>query len=91
MTSVARPGAPAAVSGPGGTGSSRGMKILPYFVMAGAVLVALGAAVVGGGEYWIIPVLIVPIVAIYAVVDRRMKAREGRGERLAAEPDARNA
>ncbi len=67
------------------------MKVLPYFVMGGAVLIALAAAVFGGGEYWIIPALIIPIVAIYAVVDRRLKARETPGERLAAEPDAGNA
>ncbi len=67
------------------------MKTLPYFVMAGSVLVALATAIFGGGEYWIIPAIIIPIVVAYGVVDRRLKAREGHGERLAAEPDARNA
>ncbi len=67
------------------------MKVLPYFVMGGSVLIALAAAIAGGGEYWIIPALIIPIVVIYAVVDRRLKSRETPGERLAAEPDARNA
>jgi uncharacterized membrane protein YoaK (UPF0700 family) len=67
------------------------MKVLPYFVMGGAVLVALATAIFGGGEYWIIPALIIPIVLIYGIVDRRLKMRETPGERLAAEPDARNA
>ncbi len=66
------------------------MKVLPYFVMGGSVLIALAAGIFGGGEYWIIPAIIVPIVLIYAIVDRRLKARETPGERLAAEPDARN-
>ena len=65
------------------------MKVLPYFVMAGAVLVSLAVAIIGGGAFWIIPAIIVPVVIGYAVLDRRLKAREGRGERLAAEPDAR--
>ncbi len=67
------------------------MKVLPYFVMGGSVLIALAAGIFGGGEYWIIPAIIVPIVLIYAIVDRRLKARETPGERLAAEPDASNA
>ncbi len=67
------------------------MKVLPYSVMSGSVLIALAAAIFGGGEYWIIPAIIIPIVVIYALVDRRLKARETHGEALAAEPDARNA
>ncbi len=62
------------------------MKILPYFVMAGAVVVALALAIFNGGAFWILPALIIVIVAGYAVFDRRMKARESHGERLAAEP-----
>ena len=63
------------------------MQNLPYFVMGGAVVLALGAAIVGGGAYWIIPAIMLPLVAIYFVFDRRLKAREGREERLAAEVD----
>ena len=66
------------------------MKLMPYSVMAGAILVALAVAIFGGGEFWIVPAIIVPVVIVYAVFDRRMKARESRGEKLAAEPDARN-
>ncbi len=63
------------------------MQNLPYFVMIGAVVLAVGAGIVGGGSYWIIPAIMLPLVAIYFVFDRRLKAREGPGERLAAEAD----
>ena len=65
------------------------MKIMPYTVMAGVVLAALVVAIFGGGWYWVLPAIIVPAVVVYAIVDRRLKARESRGERLAAEPNPR--
>jgi hypothetical protein len=58
---------------------------LPYFIMAGALLVSLGAAIYGGGEYWLIPAAIWPIIIIYFFFDRRLKQRETGGERAAAE------
>jgi uncharacterized membrane protein YoaK (UPF0700 family) len=60
------------------------MQRMPYFVMAGLVIASLIFAVVGGGALWIVPVVVIVAVAIYAVWDRRAKRREGRGERLAA-------
>ena len=63
------------------------MQNLPYFVMAGALVLSLGAAIIGGGSYWLIPLIMWPLVGIYFVFDRRLKAREGPGERLAAEAD----
>ncbi len=65
------------------------MKMMPYTVMAGLVVAAIVFAIVGGGSYWWLPALILPAVLVYAIVDRRLKARETRGERLAAEPNPR--
>lgn len=39
---------------------------------------------IGGDPYWLLPLVVWPVVAIYALWDRRQRAREGRGERLAA-------
>lgn len=66
-------------------GYSRAVANLPYFVMGGASLLALVTAIIGGGSYWIIPVIMLPLVAIYFLFDRRLKARESPEERLAAE------
>ena len=67
------------------------MKLMPYAVMAGLVVVSVAVAIGGGGAYWVLPAILVPAVAVYAIVDRRLKARETRGERLAADPNAREA
>jgi hypothetical protein len=61
------------------------MQRLPYFIMAGALLVSLGAGIVGGGKYWYIPAAIWPIIIIYFFFDRRLKQQESGGEELAAE------
>ncbi len=61
------------------------MQRLPYFIMAGALLVSLGAAIYGGGKYWYVPAAIWPIIIIYFFFDRRLKQRESGGERVAAE------
>jgi hypothetical protein len=53
--------------------------------MAGALLVSLGTAIVGGGKYWLVPAAIWPIIIIYFFFDRRLKKRESGGEQLAAE------
>ncbi len=63
--------------------------MMPYTVMAGLVIAAIAFAIFGGGQYWVLPALIVPAVVVYAIVDRRLKAKETRGERLAAEPNPR--
>ena len=56
--------------------------------MAGSVLLALGTAVISGGTYWIVPAIIVPVVAVYFLLDRfYLKQRESPEERLAAEED----
>ena len=60
------------------------MQRMPYFVMVGLVIASLLFAIVGGGALWIVPVVVIVSVAIYAIWDRRAKRREGRGERLAA-------
>ena len=65
-------------------GYHRLMQRMPYFVMAGLVIASLIFAIVGGGALWIVPVVVIVAVAIYAAWDRRAKRREGRGERLAA-------
>jgi len=58
---------------------------LPYFIMAGALIVSLGAALIGGGSYWFVPAAIWPVILVYFVFDRRLKQRESGGERAAAE------
>jgi hypothetical protein len=65
------------------------MQNLPYMVMAGALLISLAAAIIGGGIYWIIPAIMWPLVGIYAIFDRRLRKSEGRGEQLEmkAKPD----
>ena len=60
------------------------MQRMPYFVMAGLVIASIAFAIVGGGAFWIVPAVVIVVVAIYAAYDRRAKRREGRGERLAA-------
>ncbi len=60
------------------------MERMPYFVMAGVVLVSIGIAIVFSGWFWIVPVAAAVIVAIYAAWDRRQRKDEGRGERLMA-------
>ena len=60
------------------------MQRMPYFVMAGLVIASLIFGFVGGGALWIVPVVVIVAVVIYAIWDRRAKQREGRGERLAA-------
>ena len=52
------------------------MSVLPYSIMIGAVVLALVTALVGGGKYWIVPAVILPIIAVYFLFDRRLKARE---------------
>lgn len=61
------------------------MQILIYGFLGGAVVVALVVAIILGGWFWLMPGVIVPIVAVYAVFDRRLKRRQGRGERLSSE------
>jgi hypothetical protein len=58
---------------------------LPYFIMAGALLVSLATGIVGGGKYWFVPAAIWPIIIVYFLFDRRLKQRESGGERAAAE------
>jgi membrane associated rhomboid family serine protease len=61
------------------------MQILPYWVIGALVVIGLAVAIVGGGAFWIAAVIGVAIALAYAVVDRRMKRRQGRGERLSSE------
>lgn len=61
------------------------MQALPYFVMAGLLIVSLGIGVAGGGLFWVVPAVVWVAVIAYAVWDRRAKRREGPGERMAAQ------
>jgi membrane associated rhomboid family serine protease len=61
------------------------MQILPYWVIGALVVIGLAVAIVGGGAFWIAAVIGVTIALAYAVVDRRMKRRQGHGERLSSE------
>jgi hypothetical protein len=60
------------------------MERLPYFVIGGALFVALVASIVIGEP--IVFLVVLPIVIAYAVVDNRLKRRESPQERAAAEP-----
>ncbi|HEX8103795.1 MAG TPA: hypothetical protein VF533_14360 [Solirubrobacteraceae bacterium] len=52
------------------------MSTLPYTIMIGAVVVSLLTGIIGEGKFWIVPAVILPLIAIYAVVDRRLKQKE---------------
>jgi hypothetical protein len=52
------------------------MSVLPYSIMIGAVVLSLVAGIAGGGKYWLVPAIIIPIIAVYALFDRRLKQRE---------------
>jgi Na+/melibiose symporter-like transporter len=60
------------------------MERMPYFVMAGLLIASLAIAIVGGGAFWVLPVIVWPVVIGYGVWDRRAKRREGPDESLAA-------
>ena len=64
------------------------VQVLPYFVMAGAIVVAFIIAIAVGGAGWIAPILVVLIVGAYAAYDRRRRPQESRAEKLAADPRA---
>lgn len=63
------------------------MENLPYFVMGGCAVLAIITAVVGGGTYFLVPAVMLPLIGIYFIFDRRLKSRESREERLAVEAD----
>ncbi len=52
------------------------MSVLPYSIMIGAIVVSLATGIIGQGKFWIVPAIIIPIIAVYAVVDRRLKQKE---------------
>ncbi len=61
------------------------MSVLPYSIMIGAVVVSLATGIFGGlvngnQKFWIVPAIIIPIIAVYAVVDRRLKQKEDSAE-----------
>ncbi len=60
------------------------MSVLPYSIMIGAIVLSLAAGLYGTfsdrPSWWIIPAIIIPLVAIYAVVDRRLKRSEEKSE-----------
>jgi len=74
LTGVGRP--------PGGYGDE--MESLPYWVFAGLAVISLVAAVVVGGEMWILPAVVLPVVLGYFAYDRRARRHESRDERLGA-------
>ena len=57
---------------------------MPYIVMIGLLIVTLGIAIVSGGWTWLLPVIVWPMVIAYMLWDRRAKAHESRGERMAS-------
>ncbi len=56
------------------------MSVLPYSIMIGAVVLSLATGIFGGGNYWVVPLVIIPIIVVYFFVDRRLKAKESESE-----------
>ena len=60
------------------------MQWIPYWIFGASAAIAIAVAAIFGGWFWITPVIILPIVGAWVVVDTRLKRREGAGERAAA-------
>ena len=57
--------------------------------MISAVVLALATGIFGGGSYWVVPAIILPIIAVYFLVDRRLKERQdSRNDELVNSPSA---
>ncbi len=56
------------------------MSELPNSIMIGAILLSVATGIIGGGRFWIVPAVILPIILVYAVVDRRLKQKEDSAE-----------
>ena len=52
------------------------MQRMPYFLMAGLLIATLAFGIVGGGAFWLVPAIIWPIIFVYFLFDRRLKANE---------------
>jgi Flp pilus assembly protein TadB len=66
------------------------MQNMPNFVVGAAVVAALVIAIVLGSYGWIAFGVALAVAIAFFFFDRRQRAREGSGERLAAEanPDS---
>jgi hypothetical protein len=62
-----------------------------YVVLAGVVVVSLLAIAIVGSDAWIVPVFVIPIVALYAMYDRALRARERRHASPSEGSDVRHA
>jgi hypothetical protein len=53
---------------------------IAYYIVGGVLLVSLLApAMLGWSEAWFVPLAILPLGAAYAVLDRRLRAKEASG------------
>jgi len=62
------PGAPT-------SGKDSAVAALPWFVVTGAMLITLIAAIIDGGKMWVAPAIIVPLGALWIVLDRYLASR----------------
>ncbi len=62
-----------------------------YIVLAGVVLVSLLAMAIVGLDAWVVPVIVIPIVAVYGLFDRRMRREEREHARPSEGSDVRHA
>jgi uncharacterized membrane protein YoaK (UPF0700 family) len=52
--------------------------MIPYVVMAGTLLVALAAPLFMGWDMWFVPLVVLPFLILYFLVDRQLAAQEKR-------------
>ncbi len=53
--------------------------MIPYVVMAGTLLVALAAPFfMGWDDMWFVPLVVLPFLILYFLVDRQLAAQEKR-------------
>jgi hypothetical protein len=57
------------------SGESSAVAALPWLVVTGVVLTALIAAIVDGGKMWVAPAIMVPLGAMWIVLDRYLASR----------------
>ena len=62
-----------------------------YVVLAGVVVVSFLAMAVVGLEAWVVPVIVVPIVVVYGLYDRRLRRVEARNASPSEGSDVRPA
>jgi uncharacterized membrane protein len=61
---------------PRGYGSRMKLDYMPYTLVFGVIVVSFATMlIVGVDDGWLVPVIVLPVAALYLVYDRRMKKR----------------